>query len=116
PHVEAGDVLARWPHAEARSPPNVAARPMRPGARRLLNPRSIAIVGASQRSDAIGSRVLHNLKLMGYSGVIYPVNPCYESIDGLRCWPSLSSLPEAVDAAFLAVPASAGLALAEEAG
>jgi len=35
---------------------------------RLLNPRSVAIVGASQRSDAIGSRVLHNLRLMGYTG------------------------------------------------
>ena len=89
---------------------------MKPGARRLLNPQSIAIVGASQRSDAIGSRVLHNLRLMGYTGALYPVNPRYESIDGLRCWPSLSSLPPAVDAAFLAVPASGGPALAEEAG
>lgn len=89
---------------------------MTPGARPLLNPRSVAIIGASTRADAIGSRVLHNLRLMGYTGTIYPVNPRYEAIGELRCWPSLSSLPHAVDAAFLAVPSTAGLELAEEAG
>ena len=89
---------------------------MNPGAGTLLNPRSVAIVGASQRSDAIGSRVLHNLRLMGYTGTIFPVNPRYDTIGDLRCFPSLTSLPRPVDAAFLAVPASGGLALAEEAG
>ena len=85
-------------------------------ARRLLNPRSVAIVGASERADALGTRVMRNLRLMGYTGTVYPVNPRYEAIDGLRCWPSFSALPRGVEAAFLAVPATAGPALAEEAG
>jgi acyl-CoA synthetase (NDP forming) len=46
----------------------------------LLNPRSIAIVGASPREDAIGFRVIQNLRRMKFSGTIYPVNPRYEEV------------------------------------
>ena len=70
----------------------------------LTNPRSVAIVGVSQRPDAIGTRVLKNLRMMGYAGTVYPVNPRYDNINGTQCWPSLSALPGKVDAAFLAVP------------
>lgn len=82
---------------------------------RLLRPRTIAIVGASQREDATGTRVVKNLQLMGYEGTILPVNPRYEEIMGLACYPSLAALPELPDAAFLAVPAGAGPDLVEEA-
>ncbi|MEP9377724.1 acetate--CoA ligase family protein [Aquabacter sp. CN5-332] len=83
---------------------------------KLMNPRSVAIVGASERSDAIGTRVLNNLRTMGFSGRIYPVNPRYPEISGLTAYPSLSALPETVDAVFIAVPASGGPELVEEAG
>ena len=83
---------------------------------KLMNPGSVAIVGVSQRPDAIGTRVMNNLRMMGYEGAIYPVNPRYENIGGLKCWPSLSALPRPLDAAFFAVPAAAGPALADEAG
>ena len=82
----------------------------------LLNPRSIAIVGASPREDAIGFRVIQNLRRMKFSGTIYPVNPRYEEVAGLRCFPKLSALPERVDAAFLGVPAAQGPDLLDEAG
>jgi acyl-CoA synthetase (NDP forming) len=82
---------------------------------RLFNPQSIAIVGASQRVDATGTRVVRNLRKIGYGGRIHPVNPNYAEVEGLRCWPSLTTLPETVDAAFLAVPAAQGPALVEEA-
>lgn len=82
----------------------------------LTNPKSVAIVGVSERPAAIGTRVLKNLRMLGYAGAIYPVNPRYEKIGDLKCWPSLSALPCKVDAAFLAVPAAAGPELAEEAG
>jgi acyl-CoA synthetase (NDP forming) len=82
----------------------------------LLAPQSIAVVGASERPDAIGTRVIRNLQLMGYKGRIYPVNPKYGELAGLKCCPSLSDLPEIVDAAFLAVPAAAGPDLLDEAG
>ncbi|HET7849007.1 MAG TPA: acetate--CoA ligase family protein [Pseudolabrys sp.] len=83
---------------------------------KLMNPRSIAVVGASaERQDAIGTRVIRNLRSMGYRGRIYPVNPRYETVSELRCFRSLSELPERVDAAFLAVPAAQGPDLVEEA-
>ncbi len=83
---------------------------------RLLKPESIAVVGASERPEAIGTRVLRNLRLMSFQGPIYPVNPRYDELAGLLCYPSLSALPQRVDAAFLAVPATAGPALLREAG
>ena len=82
----------------------------------LLAPRSVAIVGASPREDAIGFRVIRNLRRLGYPGSIVPVNPRYPEVAGLPCYPSLSALPEPVDAAFIAVPNTNGPALVEEAG
>ena len=83
---------------------------------KLMNPRSIAVVGASaERADAIGTRVIRNLRSMGYQGRIYPVNPRYKAVSDLACFPSLSQLPESVDAAFLAVPSAQGPDLVEEA-
>ena len=83
---------------------------------RLLAPRSVAIVGASPREDAIGFRVIRNLRRLGFAGAILPVNPRYPEVAGLACYPSLSALPETVDAAFIAVPNTSGPALVEEAG
>jgi acyl-CoA synthetase (NDP forming) len=82
---------------------------------KLMNPRAIAVVGASERPEAIGTRVIRNLRVMGYPGTIYPVNPRYEKLGDLACFPSLAALPERVDAAFLAVPAAQGPGLMEEA-
>jgi acyl-CoA synthetase (NDP forming) len=83
---------------------------------KLMNPRAIAIVGASERPEAIGTRVRNNLRIMGFPGPIYLVNPRYPSLDGETCYPSLAALPEVVDAVFIAVPASGGPELVEEAG
>ena len=82
---------------------------------KLMNPQSIAVVGASERPDAIGTRVIRNLRRVGYGGRIYPINPRYTKVEGLACLPSLSALPERVDAAFLAVPAVQGPGLMGEA-
>jgi acetate---CoA ligase (ADP-forming) len=82
----------------------------------LLAPRSVAVVGASPREDAIGFRVIRNLRRLGYPGRIVPINPRYQEVSGLPCYPSLSALPEPVEAAFIAVPNTQGPALVEEAG
>lgn len=82
----------------------------------LLRPKSVAIVGVSERPEAIGTRVMNNLRLMDFAGPIYPINPKHNELGGLRCYPSLSELPERPDAAFLAVPAAGGPDLVEEAG
>ena len=70
----------------------------------LFNPRSIAIIGCSGDLDRLSGRPLKFLLKNGYPGKIYPVNPKYESIEGLRCYPSITKVPEQVDAALLIVP------------
>jgi len=60
----------------------------------LLRPRSVAVVGASARTGAPGNEVLVNLRAGGFDGPLYVVNPAREQIGELRCYPSLSALPE----------------------
>ncbi|KPH62561.1 acetate--CoA ligase family protein [Novosphingobium aerophilum] len=76
---------------------------------RLLNPRSVAIVGASDRPGALGASVLKNLVDRGFSGEIHLVNPKREEIGGRRCVPDVAALPEDVDVAVLAIPQAAVL-------
>ena len=72
----------------------------------LLRPRSIAVVGASQREGSAGHGMLAGLINCGFSGPIYPVNPRYDEIQGLACLSSLRDLPEPVDMAILGVNSS----------
>ena len=60
----------------------------------LLQPRSIAVVGASARPGSPGNEVLVNLRKGSYAGAIYAVNPARDSVDGARCFASLADLPE----------------------
>ena len=70
---------------------------------RLLNPRSVAVIGASPKPGSIGGNTLRFLFEGGFCGTVYPVNPRYSSINGMRCYESLSTLPEVVDLAILAI-------------
>lgn len=69
-----------------------------------LRPRSIAIVGASQKSGAIGNTVVKNLVDLDYKGNVYCVNPRYEEVEGFPCFASLTEISEAIDVAIIAVP------------
>ena len=69
----------------------------------LLRPGSIALVGASGRPDSPGRALADMVINSAYRGAVYPVNPGYESIFGIRCYPDLESLPETVEHAVLAV-------------
>lgn len=69
----------------------------------MLHPQSICIIGATQRLQ-YGGRFLQNLIETKYKGRIYPVNPKYEEIMGIRCYPDVASLPEAPDLAGIVVP------------
>ena len=82
----------------------------------LMRPRSVAVVGASTRDTATGWRVLRNLKSSGFKGPIYPINPRYEEIAGLRCYPSIGQLPEVPEAAFIGIPAEQVVGVIEELG
>ncbi len=68
----------------------------------LLNPRSIAVLGASDR-PSIGRAILSSLDRIGFAGAIYPVNPKYPELQGRTCYPSLRDLPEPPDAVAFCV-------------
>ncbi len=70
---------------------------------RMLNPRSIAVVGASQREGSAGLAMMHGLINAGFEGAIFPVNPRYRNVAGLPCHDSLRDLAQPVDLAMLAV-------------
>jgi len=70
---------------------------------RMLEARSVAVVGASVKPLSLGNQMVVELQRGGYEGSIYPVNPGYEEVLGLRCYPSIGELPEPVDLAILGV-------------
>ena len=72
---------------------------------RMLSPRSIAIVGVSSDFNKLNGRPMKFLLDKGYAGAIYPVNPKYDQIAGIKCYPTVLELPEPADLAVVAVPA-----------
>ena len=73
----------------------------------MLEARSIALVGASRRPGSLGERMVAEVSASPSRPRLYPVNPRYDEIVGLRCHPSLADLPEPVDLVLLGVPDSA---------
>jgi predicted CoA-binding protein len=63
----------------------------------LLEPKSVAIVGASAEPKKLSGMILGFLKQSGYAGRVYAVNPRYRKIGELLCFPSIDPLPETVD-------------------
>jgi len=76
---------------------------------RLLNPRSVAIVGASPTPGALGANVLASLERLNFPGEIHLINPKRDEIGGRPCLRSVDDLPPGVDAAVLAIPRAAVL-------
>jgi acetyl coenzyme A synthetase (ADP forming)-like protein len=74
---------------------------------RLLQPRSIAVVGASRSPRTIGHELVTNLVDGGFTGPVYPVNPSAVAVASLPCWPTIEQVPADVDLAIVAVPAPA---------
>jgi acyl-CoA synthetase (NDP forming) len=72
---------------------------------RLFDPASVAVIGASTTPGALSWWPLHLLRNNGFKGAIYPVNPNRESIDGLRCYPSVAALPAVPELAMIAMNA-----------
>src|SRR5688572_2512997 len=87
------------------------------GVRALLNPRSIAIVGASDRPGNWAMRAFQNLRRFGFAGPIYPVNPRNKTVwDGETCYPALTDLPDAPDHVVIIVPGAAAIDSIVQAG
>ena len=72
----------------------------------LFSPRGIAIIGATPDKGRAGGQPLHYLREFGYEGGIYPVNPKYQDIDGVRCYPDPAAVPKPCDVAVIALNAT----------
>jgi acyl-CoA synthetase (NDP forming) len=75
--------------------------------RRLLHPRTVAVVGATDREGSYAGETLLNLAAAGFPGEVWGVNPRRDEVYGRRCFATLSDLPEAPDAVVVAIPAAA---------
>jgi acetyl coenzyme A synthetase (ADP forming)-like protein len=82
----------------------------------LFHPRSIAVVGASRRRDAIGGAILHNLLEQSFQGPVYPVNPSATHVQAVPAYPSVEEIPGPVDLAVIVVPAAYVLEAVEACG
>ena len=83
---------------------------------RLLAPRSVAVVGASTRPGTYGNQALENLVEARFDGPVFGVHPTADEVLGVRCYPTLTDLPEVPDAIIIATPARTVPDLVDEAG
>ncbi len=81
---------------------------------RIFKPRSVAVMGVSSRIDNPGTLLLRSLMDMEFSGPLYPVNPKYDEILGLKCYPSVSEIPQPPDLVILSIPPKAVPAALED--
>jgi acetyl coenzyme A synthetase (ADP forming)-like protein len=98
-------VAAGWLEASrARSATIPAEEKVRNSLDSVFRPRSVAVVGASRRPDAIGTNILQNLFRANFTGMVFPVNPSASVIHSVKVWPTVSSIPDPVDLAVIVVP------------
>ncbi|MDA8024392.1 MAG: acetate--CoA ligase family protein [Gammaproteobacteria bacterium] len=72
--------------------------------RRCLNPKSIAVIGGTE-----AARVIKQCRKLNYAGELWAVNPKRKELEGVQCHPDIAALPDAPDAAFVAIPAEASI-------
>jgi len=83
---------------------------------RLVNPRAVAVVGASNDLSRIGGQPLKLLTEFGFKGKVYPVNPKYPEIKGLTCYASIAAVPKPCDVALVALSSNHVLSVIEQCG
>jgi acetyltransferase len=84
--------------------------------RRIFNPKTIAVIGASEREGSIGAKLLRNLTGAGYTGAVFPVNPFRQAVQGIAAYPSVGKIPQKIDLAVIATPAHTVPQIVEECG
>src|SRR5438477_732925 len=77
-------------------------------------PQSIALIGASRDQEKIPGRLLSMLRKNDYPGKLYPINPNYDDIDGLKCYRSIADIGAPIDLAVVIIPARAVLTALEQ--
>ncbi len=84
--------------------------------RYILKPRSVAVVGASNRPGAIGQLVFESMITNGFSGVVYPVTPSSNAVMSVKAYPSILDVKDEVDLAIIAVPSTQAIKVIDECG
>jgi len=70
----------------------------------IFKPKTIAVIGASNKPGSIGNVIVNNILRYEYKGKIYPVNPKADKIDWLKCYPGVLDIPDEIDLAIIVVP------------
>jgi acetyl coenzyme A synthetase (ADP forming)-like protein len=84
--------------------------------RTILEPETVAVIGASRDESSIGGRLLRNLLTHPFKGTVYPVNPSAPAVQGVKAYATIEDVPGPVDVAFIAVKAPLVAAVAEACG
>ncbi|HXN42362.1 MAG TPA: CoA-binding protein, partial [Myxococcaceae bacterium] len=71
----------------------------------IFSPKSVAVIGASERAGSVGRTILRNLVSSPFGGNVYPVNPKHSVVLGIKAYPSISALPEVPDLGVIVTPA-----------
>ena len=71
----------------------------------IFAPQSVAVIGASEKAGSVGRTILWNLISSPFGGTVFPVNPKRHSVLGIKAYPAIAAIPEAVDLAIIATPA-----------
>lgn len=82
----------------------------------IFRPKSVAIIGATEKPGSVGKALLQNMTTGQFKGALYPINPKYPELMGLQAYPSLASCPAHVDLVVIATPAPTVPGLIEECG
>ncbi|MFX1374384.1 MAG: acetate--CoA ligase family protein [Promethearchaeota archaeon] len=82
----------------------------------FFNPRSIAIIGASDKEGKVGNTVLNNVINSGFKGKIFPINPNINKISGIDCYQNILDVPDEIDIAIFVIPSKFVIKAAEECG
>ncbi len=83
---------------------------------KIFNPKSVAIVGASDKEGSVGNAIVKNFTEQGYAGKVYLVNIRKTEINGIKTYQNIQQIPESVDLAIIATPAKTVPAVIEECG
>ncbi|MEM2211236.1 MAG: CoA-binding protein [Nitrososphaerales archaeon] len=83
---------------------------------KMFNPKSIALIGATEREGSVGQAIMKNLMMGKDKRSIYPINPKRDVVMGLKCFAHIKDVPEHVDLAIIATPSNTVPSLVEECG
>ena len=89
---------------------------MKPNLDPIFRPKSVAVIGATNRRGAIGREILHNIIDYEFEGKVFPVNPTKSVIHSIKCYSTILDVPDAVDLAVIVVPKEQVLRVVDQCG